>query len=63
VVNLPQMECANDEAILAFVTGSLDPTRRREIEIHLDSCTECLELITVIGKTSLAEGDQRTRVR
>src|SRR5262245_19009463 len=48
------MRCASEAEVLGFLRGSLDNDERAALEAHLDACAECLELITLAGKTSLA---------
>jgi eukaryotic-like serine/threonine-protein kinase len=47
------MECVSEGDVLGFVRGTLDVAHRSTIEAHLDRCAECLELVTLAGKTSL----------
>lgn len=48
------MACVSEVEVLGFVRGTLERAQRSTIETHLDSCEECLELVTLAGKTSLA---------
>jgi serine/threonine protein kinase len=48
--------CLTHDEVVAFLGDVLDSAQRDEIERHLDACAECLELITLVSKTSLARG-------
>src|SRR5688572_24615265 len=48
------MECVSDAAVLGFLHGTLDAGQRASVERHLDACAECLELVTLASKSSLA---------
>ena len=51
------MDCVSEAEALGFLHDTLEPAQRTAIERHLDSCAECLELVTLAGKTSLAVRD------
>jgi tetratricopeptide (TPR) repeat protein len=53
------MPCVSDAEVLGLLAGALDPAQRRAVERHLDECAECLEVVTLASKTSLAAGSQR----
>ena len=39
------MSCPDEETLLAFVDGTLAPTRRAQVEEHIDACTTCALLL------------------
>ena len=39
------MDCLNEDAVLAFVDGSLEEARRTVIEAHIAHCESCSELV------------------
>ena len=48
------MDCVSEAQVLGFLRNALAPDERSAIEVHLDRCAECLELITLASKSSLA---------
>ena len=50
------MNCLTEDQVLAFLAPdgtALDIDQRRAIEGHLDACAECLELMTLVARTSV----------
>jgi tetratricopeptide (TPR) repeat protein len=54
------MPCVSDADVLALLDGAVDDAKRSAIEQHLDECAECLEVVTLASKSSLAVGTGRT---
>ena len=44
--------CPQDESVDDFVTGRLPPARRREVEVHVDSCASCRQLVARLMRSS-----------
>jgi eukaryotic-like serine/threonine-protein kinase len=56
------MQCVSDADVIDLIGGALDEIRRGVIEQHLDECAECLELVTLASRTSLAARASTVRV-
>ena len=48
------MDCVSEAQVLGFLLHTLDPEERALVELHLDRCAECLEVVTLASKSSLA---------
>ena len=48
------MPCLDENDVVAFLQGTLAQDRRPAIRSHLDSCKSCLELVSLLGHTSVA---------
>jgi anti-sigma factor RsiW len=53
------MSCPGEEAIVAFMQGTIAPTERSRIEEHLDTCPACTALLAGLGQ---AFGGERSLV-
>jgi tetratricopeptide (TPR) repeat protein/predicted Ser/Thr protein kinase len=54
------VECLSDEVASAFVYGSLSTNELDAVEEHLDTCTDCAELVAALGhvtEPARVEGD------
>tara|TARA_R110002073_G_scaffold245044_5_gene407574 strand:- start:117379 stop:120243 length:2865 start_codon:yes stop_codon:yes gene_type:complete len=48
------MDCLTDEDVCAFVGGALDAHRIAALDVHLDSCPSCSELVGELAQQSSA---------
>jgi predicted Ser/Thr protein kinase len=46
------MSCPDDAQLLAYATQRASPEDRRDLESHLDECSGCRELLSLLGKTA-----------
>jgi tetratricopeptide (TPR) repeat protein len=46
--------CVSATDVLGFLHDTLPPDQRATVERHLDACEECLELVTLAARTSIA---------
>jgi len=49
----------DDNDVLALVSGTLPPERMRELDAHLDSCSDCRQLAAATAGISRGPGDVR----
>jgi predicted Ser/Thr protein kinase len=42
--------CAGDNTIAALIAGAIDPTAARGLDVHLDACASCRELVASLGR-------------
>jgi hypothetical protein len=54
------MSCPGEDAIVAFMQGTLAPTERSRIEEHLDVCPSCTALLAGMGHVFGSERDAET---
>jgi tetratricopeptide (TPR) repeat protein/tRNA A-37 threonylcarbamoyl transferase component Bud32 len=45
--------CPSDADLLAFAHGSMPVEARRTVEVHLDSCPDCLAVVAVIARSTV----------
>ncbi len=51
--------CAGNNTIAALVAGAIDATAARRLELHLDACVACRELVASLGRGLSAIRDDR----
>jgi eukaryotic-like serine/threonine-protein kinase len=47
-----RVQCLDEQTVLAFVEGQLEPTMRARSEAHLDNCSHCLSLVAEMARHS-----------
>ena len=52
-------ECPDENAIAAFVEGVIDVAATSEVELHLDSCASCRQLVSELGRASFVANRPR----
>ncbi len=51
------MNCPNENTLAWFVQGQLQGSKLAELEVHLDSCTDCLAVVGTAARRSEARGE------
>jgi tRNA A-37 threonylcarbamoyl transferase component Bud32 len=59
----PQTTCVLPEDCAAFLSGHLDEAATHALELHIDSCADCRELLSALAKTEQAAQRSRPPLR
>ncbi len=51
----------SDEQLAAFVSGTCTPAQANELELHIDACRECREMLSALVRGQRADGLEPTR--
>ncbi len=53
------MTCAGNNTVAALLAGAIDATAAHDLEVHLDACASCRQLVADLGRGLSAIGDAR----
>ena len=56
------MACPGDDVLVAMIERALDPTQLSALEVHLDSCESCREVVAIAVGSRPAHGLEQTQL-
>ncbi len=54
------MACLDDNTVAAFMAGTLSAAARREVELHVEGCADCRQLLAVLMRGDREESSDST---